>query len=206
MQASNTTAILAGSLLADVKLLADGDLFAKAFRDEIGGDATDDHVMELRAQILALFREAAENYRQAIVQDLMADKADVDERHSIIVSDTVKSLYTLIHADNVNIEIMSRVVRSFNAIMFQLKNIFEDVINRWLKFYTKEFWIMIELGVIEYSTMDKYVYWKLMTSLEKANPEVKYLREMFSEFIQGISAKVVSWLTLDWNSNTTLGF
>jgi hypothetical protein len=202
VQSTKTSAIIVGSLLADVKRLAEVDMFMHTYREEINANTIDDEILTLHEQILGIFGKAAEAYRQAIVHDLKTDKADLDEKHSIILLETINSLHNLVHADNAEMAFTPRIVRCFNCIMFELKNIFEDVVNRWLKFYTKEFWIMLELGITEFSTMDKYVYWTLMTSLEKANPEVKYLREMFIEFIDGVSGKVLHNLTPDRTGHT----
>jgi len=184
-----TTSMIDSSLLEDVKRLLEVDKFIETYRDEVGKELEEEEILTLHGKLLVIFGKATEAYKQAVLHDLKSDKADLDEKHSIILSEAVQNMHDLLKDQKAEMEFTPKIVRSFNCIMFELKNIFEDLINRWLKFYTKEFWIMTELGITEFSTMDKYVHWKLMNSLDKVNPEVKYLREMFAEFIDGVSAK-----------------
>lgn len=193
--------ILDADLMDGVKRLIDADLFIAKYREDIQRECPDEEVLSLHGELLDTLRKATQAFKQAICENLKIDSTDLDEKSSIILSEAVKSAQKLIHEELSGMKFTSWTMRSFSAIMLELKNIFEDVVNRWLKFYLKEFWIMIELGINEFSTMDQYVYWKLMTTLEKINPEIKYLRDLFADFIQGVSMKVIKKLTVDWHGN-----
>jgi hypothetical protein len=72
----------------------------------------------------------------------------------------------------------------------ELKGLLIDVINCWLKFYIREIWTMIELGVNEYPTFNLYVYTKIkkLSAHKIFRPEDE-LFNRFKGFVKTVSKK-----------------
>ena len=141
-------------------------------------------------KLCTIVEEAVMSYQSTILKALDYDTCKIDEEHANIIAKALEELIKMFPDVSGGSDLKSRICRSVNLLLFELKNIFEDVINRWIKFYIREFWIMLELGITEFSTMNKYVEDAIAQGSNKLNKIQGLLNELILAFIRGVSRKV----------------
>lgn len=184
---SKASLVSGGDLQAYLENFSHSKRFEQAFG--LGLDAQ--VVQEAHLLVLEGLRRSSRDYSKAILQSFDNEKADLDESHQSALEEAIHRLETDLDSKLSQAStLVSNFKNSLNMLLFEIKMTLEKMINRWLKFYTREFWVMVELGINEFDTMDKYVCSVLKAEVETNFSDSSLARELLDQSIETVSRKV----------------
>ena len=185
METPKTDKVIESDDMEQVQNIIEVTRFVKTYSDvQSIGDVKDFH-----KKIMKTLNTSIMEYKDAILEGFRLDEPELDLKHSEILIRTIQLWGILLEEDH-TAHLKPALVRVTNLIFFELKNLFEDIVNRWMKFYLREFWVMLELGVTEFTTMDKFVYHMLVDHSNKVKTKSPLLTSFYVDFIQCTSRKV----------------
>jgi hypothetical protein len=153
-----------------------------------------DTLDSLYLSLVEMTKRETLSYRDMILEALDQDQTDLTLKHAKLLSQAIEEVGSWLGDISAPWEMKQVILSSVNYIFIELKNLFEQLVARWVSFYIKEFWIMLELGITEFSTMQLYVMEQTVAKSFSDHFQYPSIRELFSTFIEGISRKVGSLL------------
>lgn len=177
-------------ILVRLRVLSHKELFAAAIGKPQGSELAHSDLDLVHKEYLNIIEEASKAYQQSIVEHVLKKKYEIDEKLSEIQATASKAINELCIKHKLDQNSSSEISGILGLVLFQLKHEFEWVINRWLKFYTREFWVMVELGIDQFSVMDRYLVSKLVDEIHAEFSENKYVLELIIRFASTITEPV----------------
>jgi hypothetical protein len=201
METPKTTPIINSEEEDDLNHLFDLNSFLEYTKNQSFVGSSEPERAVFHRKFYGMVKSAIDKYEKDILEALDDEKCSLDEKHALIIQATLEGVGNMTPDVPEAVEFRNKASRAINVVLFELKNLFEDVVNRWMKFYIKEFWIMLELGITEFATMDKYVQHQIIAGSNKLNSRVIVLKELLTQFIQVVSRKVTVHSNLDWSKD-----
>jgi hypothetical protein len=147
-------------------------------------------ISSVQNQTLNIFKEASKAYEDSILSCLDKKDVDLDEKLSEILIESSTKLREVLEPHTVDQSAISQYSSLLPVVLFTLKACLESVIDRWLKFYEREFWVMVELGIDEFATMDLYITSGLFEIMLEEKLGCPFVKELVNQTIRSISKKV----------------
>jgi hypothetical protein len=133
-----------------------------------------------------------DEFEDAIVSKIQTDSLCFDEELQEL-SIHLHAGFKKMEAHDPQLEqVMAEATTASALILFEMKAILIEVIERWLKFYLKEFWLMIEIGINDLETYQLYIYEDLKNNLSLFRLKEETVRLRFKKFTKEISKQVPS--------------
>jgi hypothetical protein len=131
-----------------------------------------------------------DEFEEAILSKLQTDSLCFDEELQELSIHLNAGFLKMQTQDKHLEQVLTDATAASALILFEMKAILIEVIERWLKFYLKEFWVMIEIGVKELETYQLYVYEDLKNNLSLFRLKEETVRLRLKKFTKQISMKV----------------